>query len=40
MTKYEIKIKLESDILLKYILCKSVWIPRKNTNRINGSKYS
>ena len=38
--KYEIRIACESEIFLKYILCKFVFKAKKNIIKIKGSTYS
>ena len=40
IVKYERKMKFESEILLKYILCKFVFRAKKNITKIKGSTYS
>ena len=40
IVKYERKMKFESEILLKYTLCKFVFKAKKNIIKIKGSTYS
>ena len=40
IVKYERKIEFESEILLKYTLCKFVFKAKKNIIKIKGSTYS